>query len=41
MPELRISEHTKLTGGDDFNAMADRAASVVWLWDCGPPEPKP
>jgi len=41
MADVSISEHTKLTGGGaDFAALADQAASRVWLWDLGPKKPE-
>lgn len=41
MSDLRISEHTKLTGTEEFAAMANgREISMVWLWDLGPKKPE-
>jgi len=36
----QVSEHTKLNGTADFDAMArGREISTVYLWDCGPEKP--
>lgn len=41
MSDVRISEHTKLIGGADFEALANsREISMVWLWDMGPKKPE-
>lgn len=39
MTDLQISAHTKLSGGADFQAMADQSVMHVWLWDLGPAKP--
>jgi hypothetical protein len=38
---IRLSEHVKLSNvSDGLAAMADRERSMIYLWDCGPSEPK-
>ena len=43
MGTIQISEHTKLSNVDERSlvaGMADRERSMVYLWDCGPANPK-
>lgn len=39
MSDLRVSEHTRLSGTPDFHALADQGSMHVWMWDMGPPKP--
>jgi hypothetical protein len=39
MSDFEVSPYTKLSGGSDFQAMANQASMYVILWDIGPQKP--
>lgn len=39
MSDFEVSPFTKLSGGSDFQAMANQASMFVILWDIGPQKP--